>query len=94
MRLDCPSQLPQPNHIKTIAEPIAAVHILVPQDYLGNVISLCVERRGVQTKMTYHGNQVALSYDLPMNEVVLDFFDKLKAIKLGISCEPENGCAY
>ncbi len=83
--IDCPSQLPQPNHVKSIAEPIAAVHILVPQDYLGNVISLCVERRGVQTKMTYHGNQVALSYDLPMNEVVLDFFDKLKSVSRGFA---------
>lgn len=81
--IDCPSQLPQPNHIKSIYEPIAAVHILVPQEYVGNVITLCVERRGIQQKMTYHGNQVSLSYDLPMNEVVLDFFDRLKSVSRG-----------
>ena len=83
LMIDCPSQLPQVNHIKEIREPIASVHILVPQEYVGNIITLCVDRRGVQRKMTYHGSQVALHYDIPMNEVVLDFFDRLKSASRG-----------
>ena len=51
--------------------------MLVPQEFLGNVITLCVEKRGVQTNMVYHGNQIALTYEIPMGEVVLDFFDRL-----------------
>ena len=57
--------------------------MLVPQDYLGNVITLCIEKRGVQTNMVYHGNQVALTYHIPMGEVVMDFFDRLKSTSRG-----------
>lgn len=81
--IDSPSKLPPISNIEQIREPIAQCNILVPQNYLGNVITLCVERRGVQTNMVYHGNQVALSYDIPMAEVVLDFFDSLKSTSRG-----------
>ncbi|MEM9243067.1 MAG: translation elongation factor 4 [Pseudomonadota bacterium] len=81
--IDNPAKLPDQGLIEETREPIAEVNILVPQDYLGNVITLCVERRGVQKKMFYSGKQVSLSYDLPMNEVVLDFFDRLKSISRG-----------
>jgi GTP-binding protein LepA len=81
--VDSPSKLPPVNNILEIREPIAQVNILVPQEYLGNVITLCVEKRGYQTNMTYHGKQVALTYDIPMAEVVLDFFDRLKSTSRG-----------
>ena len=81
--VDNPSKLPAVNHIAEIREPIAKAHILVPQTYLGNVITLCVEKRGVQKSMLFHGNQVALVYDLPMNEIVMDFFDRLKSVSRG-----------
>ncbi len=78
-----PSDLPEVNYIEEIREPIIRANILVPQEYVGNVISLCVEKRGVQTNMQYMGAQVALSYDMPMSEVVLDFFDRLKSVSRG-----------
>ncbi len=81
--VDNPSKLPPVSNIKAIREPICEANILVPQEHLGSVITLCVEKRGVQTKMHYAGNQVALSYDLPMNEAVLDFFDRLKSVSRG-----------
>lgn len=81
--VDSPSKLPAVNNIQELREPIAECNILVPQTYLGNVITLCVEKRGIQTNMVYHGNQVALTYDIPMAEVVLDFFDKLKSTSRG-----------
>ncbi|WP_298442404.1 translation elongation factor 4 [uncultured Ferrimonas sp.] len=83
--VDNPSGLPAINSIETIAEPIVEANILVPQEYLGNVITLCIERRGVQKDMSYHGNQVAVRYDLPMAEVVLDFFDRLKSTSRGFA---------
>ncbi|MBY5922866.1 translation elongation factor 4 [Ferrimonas balearica] len=83
--VDNPSALPPLNNIETIAEPIVEANILVPQEYLGNVITLCVEKRGVQKDMTYHGNQVAVRYELPMAEVVLDFFDRLKSTSRGFA---------
>lgn len=83
--VDNPSKLPAPNYIGEIREPIATAHILVPQEHLGSVITLCVERRGVQKGMLFHGNQVALEYDLPMAEIVLDFFDKLKSVSRGFA---------
>jgi len=83
IQIDSPSHLPPINNIAEIREPIAECNILVPQDYLGNVITLCIEKRGVQTNMVYHGNQVALTYDVPMAEVVLDFFDRLKSTSRG-----------
>jgi len=81
--VDSPAKLPATNDIKEIREPIAECNILVPQAYLGNVITLCVNKRGVQTKMVYHGNQVALTYQIPMGEVVMDFFDRLKSTSRG-----------
>jgi len=81
--VDNPASLPEPGAMEEIREPIVAANILVPQDYLGNVIGLCVEKRGVQTKMLYVGRQVSLTYLLPMNEVVLDFFDRLKSVSRG-----------
>lgn len=81
--IDSPTKLPAINNILELREPIAECNILVPQPYLGNVITLCVEKRGVQTNMVYHGNQVALTYEIPMAEVVLDFFDKLKSTSRG-----------
>ncbi|MCE0493419.1 translation elongation factor 4 [Vibrio salinus] len=81
--VDSPAKLPAVNDITEIREPIARCNILVPQDYLGNVITLCVEKRGTQVDMVYHGNQVALTYDVPMAEVVLDFFDRLKSTSRG-----------
>ncbi|MEM1141489.1 MAG: translation elongation factor 4 [Pseudomonadota bacterium] len=81
--VDNPSALPDPGDIDEMREPIARCNILVPQDYLGNVISLCVEKRGVQKDMQFLGAQVSLTYDLPMAEVVLDFFDRLKSVSRG-----------
>ncbi len=81
--VDSPAKLPAVNDIGEIREPIARCNILVPSDYLGNVITLCVEKRGVQVDMVYHGNQVAVTYDIPMAEVVLDFFDRLKSTSRG-----------
>ncbi len=85
VEVDNPSKLPDPAGIEAIREPVAKVNILVPQDYLGNVITLCVERRGVQKDMQFMGGQVSLSYDIPMNEVVLDFFDRLKSVSRGFA---------
>ena len=83
IHIDSPSALPAVTSIDEIREPIAECHILVPSEYLGNVITLCIEKRGVQTNMVYHGNQVALTYEIPMAEVVLDFFDRLKSTSRG-----------
>ncbi len=81
--VDNPSALPPIGNIEAIYEPIAECSILVPQEHLGNVITLCVEKRGVQKNMSYHGNQVSVVYDIPMAEVVLDFFDRLKSTSRG-----------
>ncbi|WP_137222319.1 translation elongation factor 4 [Shewanella sp. MEBiC00475] len=81
--VDNPSGLPALNNIEEIREPIVEANILVPKEYLGNVITLCIEKRGTQTNMVYHGNQVALTYHLPMAEVVMDFFDRLKSTSRG-----------
>jgi len=78
-----PAELPPINKINEIREPIIRGNILVPQEYVGNVITLCIEKRGVQREMQYLGNQVTLSYDLPLSEVVLDFFDRLKSVSRG-----------
>ena len=78
-----PSDMPEVNQIEEIREPIIKTNILVPQEYVGNVITLCIEKRGVQTNMQYMGNQVSLHYDMPLSEVVLDFFDKLKSVSRG-----------
>jgi GTP-binding protein LepA len=83
IRIDNPASLPPVNKIEEIREPIILASILVPQDYLGNVITLCVEKRGVQKDMQYLGSQVSLNYELPMSEIVLDFFDRLKSVSRG-----------
>ena len=80
--LDNPSKFIESN-IQEIREPIVEAHILVPQDYLGSIMTICMEKRGVQKNMQYIGKQVSLMYELPMNEVVLDFFDKIKSISKG-----------
>ncbi|WP_374335823.1 translation elongation factor 4 [Leeia sp.] len=83
LEVENPSKLPDLSKIEEIREPIITAHILVPPDYLGSVMTLCNNKRGVQRNMQYMGRQVMLSYDLPMNEVVMDFFDKLKSVSRG-----------
>ena len=83
--VDNPSRLPEPNNIEEFREPIARCQILVPQDYLGNVMTLCIERRGVQVDMRFMGKQVQLIFDIPMGEVVMDFFDRLKSVSRGFA---------
>ncbi len=78
-----PSDLPEVNQIEEIREPIIKTNILMPQEYVGSVMTLCVEKRGVQKNMQYMGNQVSLNYDMPLSEVVLDFFDRLKSVSRG-----------
>ncbi|HBD7041888.1 TPA: elongation factor 4 [Legionella pneumophila] len=81
--IDNPSHLPPTPQIKEMYEPIVRANILVPQDYLGPIITLCVERRGVQVSMTYSGRHVSVVYDIPMSELVSDFFDRLKSVSRG-----------
>ncbi|WP_139557627.1 translation elongation factor 4 [Methylotetracoccus oryzae] len=83
--VDNPSELPPLNEISEIREPIIRANILVPQEHLGAVIGLCIEKRGVQQSMQYIGGQVSLSFDLPLSEVVLDFFDRLKSVSRGFA---------
>ncbi|GAB3488759.1 translation elongation factor 4 [Marinomonas epiphytica] len=85
INVDSPSKMPDPGSIREMREPIVEANILVPQEYLGNVITLCIEKRGVQKDMQYVGQQVQLRYELPMNEVVMDFFDKLKSCSRGFA---------
>lgn len=85
IHIDNPSKLPEPNNIEEFREPIARCQILVPQDYLGNVMTLCIERRGVQVDMRFMGKQVQLVFDIPMGEVVMDFFDRLKSVSRGFA---------
>ena len=82
-QVDNPSRLP--NNFKEMREPIAEVNILLPQDYVGNVMSLCVERRGVQKNMHFSQGQVSMHWEMPMNEVVMDFFDRLKSVSRGFA---------
>jgi GTP-binding protein LepA len=83
LKIDNPASLPPANEIEDVREPVIMANILVPQDYLGNVINLCIEKRGVQKNMQYLGSQVSLSYEMPMSEIVLDFFDRLKSVSRG-----------
>jgi GTP-binding protein LepA len=83
LSIDNPSALPEPGEIEEMREPIVQANMLVPQDYLGNVITLCVEKRGVQKDMQFLGQQVSVTYELPMSEVVMDFFDRLKSVSRG-----------
>lgn len=81
--IDNPSRLPSTNKVSEFREPIVEANILVPQEHLGSVITLCVEKRGVQRNMQFLGSQVSVVYDIPMSEVVLDFFDRLKSVSRG-----------
>jgi len=78
-----PADLPEVNFIEELREPIIKTNILVPQEYVGNVITLCIEKRGVQLNMQYMGKQISLQYEMPLSEVVLDFFDRLKSVSRG-----------
>ena len=78
-----PSKMPDQGRIQEVREPIVTVHLFMPQDYVGPVMTLCNQKRGVQMNMTYHGRQVVLTYELPLGEIVLDFFDKLKSVSRG-----------
>jgi GTP-binding protein LepA len=83
LRVENPAELPAPNKIGEIREPIVQASMLMPPEHLGNVISLCIEKRGVQRSLQYLGRQVSLVYELPLSEVVLDFFDRLKSLSRG-----------
>ncbi len=81
--VDNPSKMPDPSRIEVILEPIVTVNLFMPQEYVGSVITLCTGKRGMQTNMQYVGRQVQLTYEIPMAEIVLDFFDRLKSISRG-----------
>ena len=83
--VDNPSKLPPQNEIEELREPIIVAHILVPEKHVGSVIKLCIEKRGVQKHMRYLGGQVSLEYEMPLAEVVLDFFDRLKSVSRGFA---------
>jgi GTP-binding protein LepA len=83
LKVENPSKIPDPSRIEELKEPIVRVHLYMPQAYVGNVITLCTQKRGVQIDMTYHGRQVKLTYDMPMAEIVMDFFDRLKSVSRG-----------
>ena len=81
--IDNPAKLPAANELEEIREPIVHADILVPEEFVGNVIALCIEKRGVQKKLQYLGKQISMAYELPMSEMVLDFFDRLKSVSRG-----------
>jgi GTP-binding protein LepA len=83
LMIENPAKMPDPSKTEQIREPIITATIFVPQDYVGAVLTLCTQKRGTQVNMQYHGRHVMLTYDLPMNEVVMDFFDKLKSVSRG-----------
>ncbi len=83
LTVDNPSKMPDPSKIEEVREPIVTVNLYMPQEYVGAVITLCTQKRGVQLDMSYHGKQVLLVYEIPMAEIVLDFFDRLKSISRG-----------
>ena len=83
IEIENPSKLPDPSRVEEVREPIITAAILVPQDYVGPVMTLCTQKRGTQRNMQYLGRQVMLTYELPLNEVVMDFFDKLKSVSRG-----------
>ena len=83
LTVDNPSKMPDPSKIEAILEPIVTVNLYMPQEYVGSVITLCTGKRGVQTNMNYLGRQVQLTYEIPMAEIVLDFFDRLKSVSRG-----------
>jgi GTP-binding protein LepA len=83
LKVENPSKLPDAGRIREIREPIVTVHLYMPQDSVGPVMTLANQKRGIQIQMSYHGRQVHLTYDLPLAEIVLDFFDKLKSVSRG-----------
>ncbi|OLL30215.1 elongation factor 4 [Burkholderia sp. SRS-W-2-2016] len=83
LMVENPAKMPEPSKIEEVREPIVTVNLYMPQDYVGAVITLCTQKRGTQINMQYHGRQVQLTYEIPMGEVVLDFFDRLKSISRG-----------
>ncbi|HEY5568737.1 MAG TPA: translation elongation factor 4 [Gammaproteobacteria bacterium] len=85
LKVENPAQLPESSRISEIREPIILASILLPQDYLGNVIQLCIEKRGVQKRLQFLAGQVALEFELPLAEIVLDFFDRLKSVSRGFA---------
>ena len=94
VRVENPSKMPDPAKIEQIREPIERVTIFVPQEYVGAVITLCTGKRGVQINMSYHGRQVHLVYELPLAEIVLDFFDRLKSVSRGYASMDYEFCEY
>ncbi|MGY8524023.1 translation elongation factor 4 [Paracidovorax citrulli] len=82
-QVENPAKMPDPSKIDAILEPIVTVNLYMPQDYVGSVITLCTQKRGTQVNMSYHGKQVQLTYEIPMAEIVLDFFDRLKSVSRG-----------
>ena len=85
IHISSPSDLPDPVYVDELREPLCEANILVPKDYVGNVMTLCVDKRGVQKDMQFVGGQVSLTYELPMSEVVMDFFDRLKSVSRGFA---------
>jgi len=83
LMIDSPSRMPDVGTIRDIREPMVTVTLFMPQDYVGSVMTLCNNKRGIQTNMSYHGRQVHLTYEMPLAEIVLDFFDKLKSVSRG-----------
>lgn len=83
LHIDSPAALPPISNIAEIREPIAECHMLMPSEYVGAIMKICQEKRGIQTGLVYHGEQVALTYEIPMSEVVLDFFDRIKSASRG-----------
>jgi GTP-binding protein LepA len=83
IKVDNPSKMPEVSKIEEVREPIVTVNLYMPQEYVGAVITLCTGKRGVQMDMSYHGRQVKLVYEIPMAEIVLDFFDRLKSTSRG-----------
>ena len=89
-----PSKMPELGRIEEIREPIVTVHLYMPQDYVGPVMTLANQKRGVQMNMAYHGRQVMLTYEMPLAEIVLDFFDKLKSVSRGYASMDYEFKAY
>jgi GTP-binding protein LepA len=83
LTVENPAKMPDPSKIEAILEPIVTVNLYMPQDYVGSVITLCTQKRGTQINMSYHGKQVQLTYEIPMAEIVMDFFDRLKSVSRG-----------
>ncbi|WP_020205114.1 MULTISPECIES: translation elongation factor 4 [Cupriavidus] len=83
LTVENPAKMPDPSRIEDILEPIVTVNLYMPQDYVGSVITLCTQKRGTQINMSYHGKQVQLTYEIPMAEIVMDFFDRLKSVSRG-----------